>query len=162
MEKNVYFKDNLDFFQKNKKKFTNLKWTFEEKFTHLQPNFFLTRHNFNKSRSIKLIFFNILLIFSNKIFPFFDQIVKSKFLEVLPSDVPYKISPVIQTWSMDNGVLRLGIQVFAFYSLTMGSSFFGLWLQLYSNCTIFKLFMNLEKTYLIFYFLLYKSRLSLI
>ena len=39
------------------------------------------------------------------------QIVKAKFLEVLPSDVPYKISPVIQTWSMDNGVLRLGIQV---------------------------------------------------
>jgi hypothetical protein len=39
------------------------------------------------------------------------QIIKSKFLEVLPSDVPYKISPVIQTWSMDNGVLRLGITV---------------------------------------------------
>jgi len=39
------------------------------------------------------------------------QIVKAKFLEVLPSEVPYKINPVIQTWSMDNGVLRLGIQV---------------------------------------------------
>jgi hypothetical protein len=32
-------------------------------------------------------------------------------LDVLPSDVPYKIDPIIQTWSMDNGVLRLGIQV---------------------------------------------------
>ena len=39
------------------------------------------------------------------------QIVKAKFLEILPSDVPYKINPVIQTWTMDNGVLRLGLTV---------------------------------------------------
>ena len=39
------------------------------------------------------------------------KIVKAKFLDVLPSDVPYKINPTIQTWSMDSGVLRLGIQV---------------------------------------------------
>ena len=41
------------------------------------------------------------------------KIVKAKFLDVIPSDIPYKINPVIQTWSMDNGVLRLGIQVMA-------------------------------------------------
>ena len=47
------------------------------------------------------------------------QIVKSKFLEVLPSDVPYKISPVIQTWSMDNGVLRLGVTVIKHFANTV-------------------------------------------
>jgi GTPase Era involved in 16S rRNA processing len=26
------------------------------------------------------------------------KIVKAKFLDVIPSDVPYKINPVIQTW----------------------------------------------------------------
>ena len=32
-------------------------------------------------------------------------------LNVLPNDVPYKIQPVIETWSADNGILRLLISI---------------------------------------------------
>ena len=39
------------------------------------------------------------------------NIVKSKFLDVLPWDIPYKIEPEIQTWTVDNGTLRLLISV---------------------------------------------------
>jgi GTPase Era involved in 16S rRNA processing len=39
------------------------------------------------------------------------RIVKSKFLDVLPTDVPYKLRPVINTWIVENGVLRIGIEV---------------------------------------------------
>ena len=39
------------------------------------------------------------------------KIVKAKFLDILSTDIPYKINPMIQSWSMDNGVLRMVIQV---------------------------------------------------
>lgn len=39
------------------------------------------------------------------------NILKSKLLNVLPNDVPYKIQPVIETWSADNGILRLLISI---------------------------------------------------
>ena len=35
------------------------------------------------------------------------NILKSKFLDVLAHDVPYKIEPIIETWSVENGILKL-------------------------------------------------------
>ena len=33
--------------------------------------------------------------------------MKSKLLDVLPNDVPYKMEPIIETWSTENGILKL-------------------------------------------------------
>ena len=35
------------------------------------------------------------------------DILKSKFLDVLAHDQPYKIEPVIETWSVENGILKI-------------------------------------------------------
>ena len=39
------------------------------------------------------------------------EVLKSKFLDVLPHDVPYKLNPVIETWSTENGILKLLVSV---------------------------------------------------
>ena len=39
------------------------------------------------------------------------NVLKSKFLDVLAFDVPYKIEPVIETWSVENGILKLLMSV---------------------------------------------------
>ena len=39
------------------------------------------------------------------------KICKSKFLDVLKYDIPYKLKPQIQSWQVENGVLRLLIQI---------------------------------------------------
>lgn len=39
------------------------------------------------------------------------RVVKSKLLEILPSDVPYAIEPVISSWLVKDGVLRLNVQI---------------------------------------------------
>ena len=35
------------------------------------------------------------------------DVLKSKLLEVLPHDIPYKMEPIIETWSTENGILKL-------------------------------------------------------
>ena len=37
--------------------------------------------------------------------------MKSKLLDVLPNDLPYRMEPVIETWSTENGILRLLISI---------------------------------------------------
>ena len=39
------------------------------------------------------------------------NVLKSKFLDVLSFDVPYTIEPVIETWSVENGILKLLLSV---------------------------------------------------
>ena len=37
--------------------------------------------------------------------------MKSKLLDVLPNDLPYRMEPVIETWSTENGIIRLLISI---------------------------------------------------
>lgn len=43
------------------------------------------------------------------------RIVKAKFLDILPTDVPYSLKPIINTWIVENGVLRIGVEVTHFF-----------------------------------------------